>query len=113
MHQLMSSEYRSITPGGPTLDSPLGLSHPFTDQITRTDAEKRTLGLGSHGLCQETLPRPWRSVQQDPLPRRSFAREQLRKLDREDDGFFEGLFRLFESGNIFPSYVRSFRQDRA
>lgn len=67
---------------------PFGFSHPFADEVTRTDTEERTLGLGRDGLCKETLSGTRRTVKKDTAPGCSLPCEKLRKLDRQDDCFF-------------------------
>jgi hypothetical protein len=94
-------------------NAPFTLSHPLADQIGRTDAEKGTLGFGRDRLGEVTLTGSGRSVQEDAAPRGSFAGEEVRELDREDDGFLEGFFRLFETGDVFPPDVGRFGQDGA
>lgn len=93
--------------------APFTLSHPLADQIGRTDAEKGTLGFGRDCLGEVTLSRSGRPIQEDTAPRGSFAGEEVRELDREDDGFLKGLFGLFEAGDVFPSDVGRFGQDGA
>lgn len=92
---------------------PLGLSHPFADQITTTNTKERTLRLGRHGFRQETLTRPRRSVEQNTAPRGTFPGEEVGEFDGQDDGFFEGFFCLVKTCDVGPLDVGCFRDDCA
>lgn len=94
-------------------DAPFRLSHPFTDQITRAHAEERRLALGRDRLGQERLARPRRAVQEDALPGRALAGEEMRELDGQDDGLAQGLFGRFEPGDVRPLDVGRLGEDRA
>lgn len=93
--------------------APFTLTHPLADQVRRTDAEEGTLGLCGDCLGEETLSSPGRTVQEDAAPRCPLAGKEVRELDREDDGFFQGLLGLFETGNVFPPDVGRLGQDGA
>lgn len=49
---------------------------------------------------------PTHPKQQDALPCDTFAREQMRKLDRENDSFLQRFFGAFKTRHIGPFDVR-------
>jgi hypothetical protein len=107
-----SSDY--IRPRQAEKDSgPLALSHPLADQVTRAHAEERALSLGRNRLCQITLSRPRRTIQQYSPPGSPFAGKQVGKLDGKDDSLFKRLFGGFETGYVFPSDIGGFADDSA
>jgi hypothetical protein len=62
------------------MNVPFTLSHPFRDQVTTADAEKRAVRFRRNRLGQVGFPCPRRAIQKDPFPRLSLALEQMREL---------------------------------
>jgi hypothetical protein len=91
---------------------PLRITLPFANQITRADAKERALRLGRHGLREVALPRPWWPIEQDASPRRALAREQMGKLDGQDDGLLQRLLGHLEPRDVVPADVGLVDEDR-
>ena len=68
---------------------PLRITLPLANQITRTNAEEGALRLRCHRFGEVALPRTRWPIKQDASPRRALAREQMRKLDWQDDSLFQ------------------------
>lgn len=86
-------------------NSPFRVSLPFTDEVTRTDAEERAVGLGCHCFRKVTLSSARRSVKENTLPGCSLAGKQMRELDRQDDGLFQRGLCALKSSDVAPLYV--------
>ena len=94
------------------VDQLLRLAEPFGDQVGGRNGKERRLGLGRDRFREVTLARPRRPVEQDARPRLALAREELRELDGQDDGLFQGVFRRVEARDVGPLDVRPLCQNR-
>src|SRR6266702_1143573 len=85
---------------------PLRITLPLAHQITGTNAEESALRLRCHRLGEVALPRTRWSIKQNASPRRALAREQMRKLDWQDDCLLQRLFGDLEPRAVVPANVR-------
>lgn len=89
---------------------PLGLSHPFADQVRAAHTKECALCLCCNCLRKERFSRPWRTVQEDTTPWRPLASEKVRELDGQNHSFLESLFGALQSRHIIPRHVGRFGQ---
>lgn len=60
----------------------------------------------AHCLGEHCFANPWRTVEQNRLPRTNFAaREELRALIRQDERHLDGLFRVLIASDVFEADV--------
>lgn len=95
------------------MSAPFAFAHPFRDQITTADTEKGAVCFCCNCFGQVAFPGSWRTIQQNPFPRLSLSREEVRKLDGENDRLFQCFFGTFQSGDVFPLDIRLLRKYRS
>jgi len=93
------------------LDEALGLTLPLADEVGGGNGEESAFALGCAGLREEGLTGAWWPVQKNALPRLASTGEQLRELDRQNNGFFEGLLGTLKTGHVVPFDVRLLADD--